>query len=204
MSQLLKVHPVNPQKRVLKVAVDALLRGGLVVYPTDTAYAVSCQIGDKAALERIVKLRRLDKHHQFTLACSDLRELGVYARVDNVGYRLLKRVTPGPFTFVLPATREVPKRLIHAKRRTIGIRVPEHAIAQQLIELMGQPIMTTTFRLPNEEYPFTTADEIYARAGKQVDVIIDGGPCSFELSTVVDLTGAGPEVMRQGKGELDL
>ena len=204
MSQLLAVHPQNPQKRLVQIAVDALVAGGLVVYPTDTAYAIGCHIGDKGALERIVALRRLDKRHQFTLACSDLRELGTYATVDNINYRLLKRVTPGPFTFVLRATREVPKRLVNAKRRTIGIRVPDHPIAQQLLELMGEPIMTTTLRLAGEEDPFTSAEEIYAEIGKQVDVVLDGGPCGVELSTVVDLTTPSPEILRQGKGELSL
>lgn len=202
MSQLLTVHPLNPQKRLLQIAVDTLHAGGLVVYPTDTAYAVGCHIGDKNALERIVALRRLDKKHQFTLACSDLSELGTYAAVDNINYRLLKRLTPGPFTFVLRATREVPKRLIDTKRRTIGIRVPDHPIAQQLLSLMGEPIMTTTLRLDGEEAPFTDAEEIHREIGKQVDVVIDGGTCSVEPSTVVDLTTHSPEILRQGKGDL--
>ena len=202
MSQLLTVHPLNPQKRLLQIAVDTLHAGGLVVYPTDTAYAVGCHIGDKNALERIVALRRLDKKHQFTLACSDLSELGTYAVVDNINYRLLKRVTPGPFTFVLRATREVPKRLIDTKRRTIGIRVPDHPIAQQLLALMGEPIMTTTLRLDGEEDPFTDAEEIHREIGKQVDVVLDGGTCSVEPSTVVDLTTHSPEILRQGKGDL--
>lgn len=204
MSQLLSVHPQNPQQRKLQLAVNALAEGGLVVYPTDTAYAIGCHIGDKSALERIMALRRLDKRHQFTLACSDLRELGVYARVDNANYRLLKRVTPGPFTFVLRATRDVPKRLIHAKRRTIGLRVPDHPIAAQLLALMGEPIMTTTLRLADEEHPLTDAQEIHERLGSQVDVVLDGGICGVELSTVVDLTGPNPEIIRQGKGELEI
>lgn len=204
MSQLLSVHPQNPQQRKLQLAVNALAEGGLVVYPTDTAYAIGCHIGDKSALERIMALRRLDKRHQFTLACSDLRELGVYARVDNANYRLLKRVTPGPFTFVLRATRDVPKRLIHAKRRTIGLRVPDHPIAAQLLALMGEPIMTTTLRLADEEHPLTDAQVIHERLGSQVDVVLDGGICGVELSTVVDLTGPNPEIIRQGKGELEI
>ncbi len=204
MSQLLSVHPQNPQQRKLQLAVNALAEGGLVVYPTDTAYAIGCHIGDKSALERIMALRRLDKRHQFTLACSDLRELGVYARVDNANYRLLKRVTPGPFTFVLRATRDVPKRLIHAKRRTIGLRVPDHPIAAQLLALMGEPIMTTTLRLADEEHPLTDAQVIHERLGSQVDVVLDGGICGVELSTVVDLTGPNPEIIRQGKGKLEI
>jgi tRNA threonylcarbamoyl adenosine modification protein (Sua5/YciO/YrdC/YwlC family) len=204
VSQLLSVHPQNPQQRKVQLAVNSLAVGGLVVYPTDTAYAIGCHIGDKSALERIMALRRLDKRHQFTLACSDLRELGVYARVDNANYRLLKRVTPGPFTFVLRATRDVPKRLIHAKRRTIGLRVPDHPIAAQLLALMGEPIMTTTLRLADEEHPLTDAQEIHERLGSQVDVVLDGGVCGVELSTVVDLTGPNPEIIRQGKGDLEI
>ena len=204
MTQLLKVHPENPQRRLLQVAVEALQRGGLVVYPTETAYAVACHIGDKSALERIVALRRLSKRHQFTLACRDLSEIATYARVDNSAYRLLKRYTPGPFTFVLRATREVPKRLVHEKRRTIGMRVPEHTIAQALLELMGEPLMTTTLRLPDDAYPLSDADEIYEKLSKVVDVVIDGGACGLESSTVVDLTDTPPVVLREGKGKIEL
>lgn len=203
MSQLLQVHPDNPQRRLVQIAADALHAGKLVVYPTDTAYALACHIGDKPAMERIVALRRLHKSHQFTLACRDLSELGVYARVDNTNYRLLKRATPGPFTFILPATKEVPKRLINEKRRTIGIRVPKHPVAELLLELMGEPIMTTTLRLFDAEVPLTDARDIHAQIGKQVDIIIDGGPCGEQVSTVVDLTGTAPEIVRQGVGDLD-
>ena len=204
MTQLLKVHPENPQRRLLQLAVDTLHRGGLVVYPTETTYALACHIGDKSALERIVALRRLPKRHQFTLACRDLSEIGTYARVDNSAYRFLKHYTPGPYTFVLGATREVPKRLVHEKRRTIGVRVPEHVIAQALLELMGEPLMTTTVRLPDDEYPLTDAEEIYERLSRQVDVIIDGGSCGLEQSTVVDLTDSPPTVLREGKGEIEV
>ena len=204
MTQLLNVHPDNPQRRLLQIAVDALHGGGLVVYPTETVYALACHIGDKSALARIVALRRLSKHHQFTLACRDLSEIGTYARVDNSAYRLLKRYTPGPFTFVLRATREVPKRLVHEKRRTIGVRVPEHNIAQDLLELMGEPLMTTTVRLPDDEYPLTDAQDIYDRLKRQVDVILDGGACGLETSTVVDLTDTPPTILREGKGSIEL
>jgi len=203
VSQLLNVHPENPQRRLVQLAVDALRAGGLVVYPTDTTYALGCHIGDKGALERIIALRRLHKSHQFTLACRDLSELGIYARVDNSSYRLLKRATPGPFTFVLKATKEVPKRLVHVKRRTIGIRLPDHPIAQLLLEMMGEPIMTTTCRMPGASEPYRQAQDIYADVGKRVDVVIDGGPCGVEVSTVVDLTGPQPQVVRVGTGELD-
>lgn len=203
MSELLQIHPENPQQRLLQRAVDALHAGKLVVYPTDSAYALACHIGDKQALERIVILRRLPKNHQFTLACRDLSELGTYARVDNASYRLLKRATPGPFTFILQASREVPKRLIHAKRRTIGIRVPSNPVAQVLLELMNEPIMTTTLRLSGAQELFTNAQDIEAELGNQVDVIVDGGYCTDALSTVVDLTGSTPEIVRQGVGDLD-
>jgi len=203
VSQLLEVHPQNPQRRLVQIAADALKAGGLVVYPTDTTYALACHIGDKNALERIVALRRLHKNHQFTLACRDLSELGTYARVDNANYRLLKRATPGPFTFILRATKEVPKRLVHVKQRTIGIRVPDHRVAQLLLELMGEPIMTTTLRMPDEDQPFYDALDINDELGRQVDVILDGGACGVEVSTVVDLTGPNPEIIRQGLGDLD-
>ncbi|XOV82940.1 MAG: L-threonylcarbamoyladenylate synthase [bacterium] len=207
MSQLLHVHPENPQRRLLQIAAQALADGGLVAYPTDTSYALACHIGDKRALDRIVALRRLSKNHQFTLACRDLSELGVYARVDNSSYRLLKRATPGPFTFILRASREVPKRLVHEKRRTIGIRVPDHPVAQMLLEIMGEPIMTTTLRLPEvngEAQPlFMDGEDIAQHLDKQLDVIIDAGACGLEESTVVDLTEDVPQLVRQGKGELD-
>ncbi len=203
MSQLLTIHPDNPQKRLLQIAADVLHRGGLVVYPTDTTYALGCHIGDKGALDKIIALRRLHKHHHFTLACRDLSELGTYARVDNVNYRLLKRVTPGPFTFILRATKEVPKRLVHQKTRTIGIRVPGNNITQTLLELMGEPIMTTTLRMPDAEEPLQDALDIQELLGKQVDVVLDGGLCGTEVSTVLDLTGPHPQVTRQGKGEIE-
>ena len=207
MSQLLHVHPENPQRRLLQIAAEALAGGALVAYPTDTCYALACHIGDKRALDRIIALRRLKKNHQFTLACRDLSELGVYARVDNSSYRLLKRATPGPFTFILRASKEVPKRLVHEKRRTIGIRVPDHPVAQMLLEIMGEPVMTTTLRLEDvdgqEQPPFIDGEDITARLGKQIDVVIDAGACGLEESTVIDLTEDVPQIVRQGKGELD-
>lgn len=203
MSQLLDIHPTHPQPRMIKLVAEILARGGVVVYPTDTAYALGCHLGDKAAVDRIVALRRLPKNHQFTLACRDLSELGTYARVDNVGYRLLRTATPGPFTFVLKATREVPRRLLHVKRKTIGIRVPDHAVAQAMLEVLGEPILTTTLRLPDEELPLQDPQVIYDRVGKQVDVVIDAGLATDDVSTVVDLTSAHPDILRQGAGELD-
>ena len=203
MNQLLNIHPENPQGRLLQIAVDKLRTGGVVAYPTDTSYALACHIGDKRALDRIIGIRRLDKRHHFTLACADLSMLGVFARVDNAQYRLLKRVTPGPYTFILRASREVPKRLIHERHRTIGIRVPDHRIAQALLRLMGEPLMTTTLQLPDDAAALIAGDEIAARIGKQVDVVLDGGYCDPQGSTVVDLSGDTPQVLRQGKASAD-
>jgi len=176
----------------------------LVVYPTDTTYALAWHLGDKNALDRVVNLRGLSKNHQFTLACRDLSELGSYAKVDNSAFRLLKRYTPGPFVFILPATREVPKRLLHPKRRTIGIRVPDNNIARDLLNLLDEPVLTTTLVPRDDQHPFADAQDIYDQMGNQVDVILDGGACGLEESTVVDLTGAQPEITRQGKGEIEL
>jgi len=202
VSQLLTIHPKNPQHRLLQIAVDVLNKGGLVVYPTDTSYALGCHIGDKQALAKIIALRRLSKKHQFTIACRDLSELGAYARVDNSSYRLLKRTTPGPFTFILRATKDVPKRLVHQKTRTIGIRVPDNEIALSLLQLMGEPIMTSTLRLPEAEAPLQDPLAICDVLGKQVDLVLDGGIGELNQSTVVDLSGPQAEVIRQGKGVL--
>lgn len=204
MGQRLHIHPDNPQQRLLQIAVDALRLGQLVVYPTDTTYALAWHLGDKNALDRVVNLRGLSKNHQFTLACRDLSELGSYAKVDNSAFRLLKRYTPGPFVFILPATREVPKRLLHPKRRTIGIRVPDNNIARDLLNLLDEPVLTTTLVPRDDQHPFADAQDIYDQMGNQVDVILDGGACGLEESTVVDLTGAQPEITRQGKGEIEL
>lgn len=203
MSQRLEVHPTHPQPRLLRMAAGILHGGGLLIYPTDTSYALACHMGDKQALERIVMLRRLPRNHQFTLTCRDLSELGTYARVDNPGYRVLKRYTPGPFTFVMRATREVPKRLVHAKRRTIGIRVPDHPVALALLEAMGEPLMTTSLRLPDDEQALCEPEEIWQKLGKQVDVFLDTGMGQDAVSTVLDLTHSTPEVLRKGIGELD-
>jgi tRNA threonylcarbamoyl adenosine modification protein (Sua5/YciO/YrdC/YwlC family) len=203
MPQLLSVHPTHPQKRLLNLAADEIRRGGLVVYPTDTTYAIGCHIGDKGALERIVRLRRLRDDHQFTLMCRDLSDLGTYARVDNASYRLLRRYTPGPFTFVLQATREVPRRLVHPKRRTIGLRVPANQIARELLETLAEPLMTTTLRLPEDEFPLQEASQILEKVGRLVDVVIDGGMGGLDPSTIVDLTESVAQVTRQGVGVFD-
>ncbi len=203
MSQFFSVHPTHPQQRLLKQAAEIVSRGGLVVYPTDTTYALGCHIGDKTALDRVRQIRRLDKHHDLTLVCRDLSELGTYARVDNSAYRILKRLTPGPFTFLLPATREVPRRLVHPKKKTIGLRVPDNPIALGLLEALGEPMMTTTMRLPEDELPLLDPEEIRERLEHLVDLVIDGGFAGVEPTTVVDLTVAGGEVIRAGAGEFD-
>lgn len=201
MSQFFSVHPTHPQQRLLSRAAEIVAAGGLVVYPTDTTYALGCQIGDKQALERIRLIRRLDDRHHFTLTCRDLSEIAIYARVNDANYRILKHYTPGPFTFLLPATREVPKRLVHPKRRTIGLRVPDHPIALGLLEALGGPMMTTTMQLPEDAFPLNDPEDVRDRIGNAVDVIIDGGTCGLEPTTVVDLTGDVPQVIRSGLGE---
>lgn len=201
MSQFFSVHPTHPQQRLLIRAAEIVAAGGLVVYPTDTTYALGCHLGDKQARERIRRLRRLDDRHHFTLTCRDLSEIATYARVNDANYRILKHCTPGPFTFLLPATREVPKRLVHPKRRTIGLRIPDHPIALGLLEALGEPMMTTTMQLPDDPFPLSDPEDIRERIGNAVDVIVDGGACGLEPTTVVDLTGDVPEVIRPGLGE---
>jgi tRNA threonylcarbamoyl adenosine modification protein (Sua5/YciO/YrdC/YwlC family) len=185
---------------LLARAAEIITDGGVVVYPTDTAYALGCHIGDKQSLDRIRQIRRLGDKHHFTLTCRDLSAISLYARVDDASYRILKHLTPGPFTFVLPATREVPRRLVHPKRKTIGLRIPDNAIALELLELLGQPMMTTTMRFPDEEVPLSDPEDIRAQLEQSVDLIIDGGPGELEPTTVVDLTGPAPLVTRQGAG----
>lgn len=205
MSEYVEIHPVNPQPRLLGAAVAALRRGGVIVYPTDSTYALGCRIGEKTALERIRAIRRLDDKHNFTLACPDLSNISTYAKVDNRAYRTLKAHTPGPYTFILNATREVPRMLQHPKRKTIGLRVPEHAITQALLAELGEPLMTTSLILPGDELPMTDPEEIRDRIGKLVDLIIDGGICGLEPSTVVDLSNEGSAtVVRRGLGDADV
>ena len=203
--QRLDVHPTHPQKRLLALAAKTLQAGELVIFPTETSYAIACHIGDKSALDRLTTLRRLPKEHQFTLICRDLSELGQYARVGNAAYRIIKRNTPGPFTFVLPATKDVPKRLVHPKKKTIGLRVPEHVVAHGLLEAMGEPLLTTTLRAANaaeDEGPLWDADEIRERLGKQIGMMLDVGQGLQEMSTIVDFTDEEPYIARQGLGEL--
>lgn len=201
MAQFFQIHPENPQHRLVIQAADIIRKGGVVVYPTDSAYALGCHIGDKDALERIRALRKLDKHHNFTLMCRDLSELATYARVGNQAFRLLKNHTPGAYTFILEATAEVPRRLMHPKRKTIGLRVPDNAIALALLEELGEPLMTSSLLLPGEGYPMTDPYEIRDSLEHHVDLVIDGGYCGLEPTTVVDLTTDSPELIRQGKGD---
>ncbi|HOY22835.1 MAG TPA: L-threonylcarbamoyladenylate synthase [Cellvibrio sp.] len=201
MAQFFQIHPENPQHRLIVQAADIIRKGGIVVYPTDSAYALGCHIGDKDALDRIRTMRQLDKHHNFTLMCRDLSELSTFARVDNAVYRLIKNHTPGAYTFILEATAEVPRRLLHPKRKTIGLRVPDNAIALALLEELGEPIMTSSLLMPGEEYPMTDPYDMRGPLEHSVDLIIDGGYCGLEPTTVIDLTGDAPELIRQGKGD---
>lgn len=201
MSQFFQIHAENPQARLVKQAVEIIRQGGVVVYPTDSSYALGCRIGDKAALDRIRQLRRLDDKHNFTLVCRDLSQLGEYAKVDTSAFRLLKAHTPGPYTFILDATREVPRMLLHPKRRTIGLRVPGNPIAHELLTELGEPLMSVSLILPGDEQPMSDPYEIRDRLQKLVDLIIDGGYGSLEASTVISLLGGEPEVLREGCGD---
>lgn len=204
MSQFFRIHPDNPQLRLINQAVDIVKKGGVIAYPTDSAYALGCHIGDKRALERICAIRRLDSNHNFTLICRDLSDLGVYAKVNNSAYRQIKAATPGPYTFILQATREVPRRLVHPKRKTIGLRVPANNICQELLTQLGEPMMTTTLILPGDQYPLTDPSEIREMLEHQVDLIIDGGFGGLESTTVVNLEEQVPEVIREGCGDLEV
>ncbi len=203
MSQFFHMHPDNPQPRLVRQAVEIIRNGGVIVMPTDSCYAIACHLDDKAAVERIRRVRDLDKHHNFTLICRDLSEIASYARVDNSAYRLLRARTPGPYTFLLRATATVPRRLQHPKRKTIGIRVPDHSIVSALLEEHGQPLMSSTLILPGSEFPETDAHDIREKLEHQVDLVIDGGHCGMEPTTVIDLVDAVPNVIRKGKGPAD-
>ena len=202
MARLIEVHPKDPQPRRVAEIVQIIREGGLIAYPTDSSYAFGCHIGDAKAMNRIHRIRRTDKHHNFTLVCSDLSEIGTYARVDNWAYRLIKALTPGPYTFILPATREVPKRLQNPKRRTIGLRVPDHPLVRAMLNSLGEPIMSSTLLLPGDEMPVTDPVEIDERIGSLVDAIVDSGPTGMEPTTVLDLTSGTVEVVRQGRGDV--
>lgn len=202
MTQYFQVHPKNPQARLIRQAVEIVRRGGVIAYPTDSSYALGCHIGDKDAMERIRRIRRLDEGHDFTLVCRDLSEVALYARVGNADYRILKANTPGPYTFILPATREVPRRLQNPRRKTIGLRIPEHVIAQALLAELGEPLMSATLTLPGEAQPLAEPDDIRARLEHDVDLVIDGGNCGWEPTTVVELIDGVARVTRSGKGDV--
>jgi len=201
MAQYFEVHPETPQQRLINQAVSILVGGGVVAYPTDSSYALGCRMGDKAAVDRIREIRRLESEHNFTLACKDLKDIGTYAKMENYAYRLLKSHTPGPYTFILRATREVPRRLQHPKRKTIGIRVPDHRTCQALLKTFEEPLMSVTLQLPGDELPLNDPEAIYHRIGKQIDAVIAGGATGGGASTVVDLTGEAAEVVREGVGD---
>lgn len=201
MSQFFQIHPQNPQLRLIKKAVEMIRDGAVIVYPTDSAYALGCHIGDKKALERIIRIRQLDAKHNFTLMCRDLSEISNYAKVSNNAYRLLNSHTPGPYTFILPATRDVPRRLQHPKKRTIGLRVPDHGITRALLNELNEPMMSTTLILPGDDMPMNDAEEIRERLEHEVELVIDGGHCHIEPTTVVDMTEDYPEITRMGRGD---
>ena len=201
MAQFFAIHPDNPQDRLIKQAADIVRGGGVVAYPTDSCYALGCQLGDKAAMERILNIRQIDQKHHLTLMCADLSELGTYAKVDNSQFRLLKATTPGSYTFILQASKEVPARTLHPKRKTIGLRVPDNTIALALLAELGEPLLSCTLMLPEDDEPLTDPYEIRDRLEHSVDAIIDGGWCGTEPTTVIDRTD-GIELVRQGKGDL--
>ncbi|MDG2048406.1 MAG: L-threonylcarbamoyladenylate synthase [Halioglobus sp.] len=201
MSQFYQIHPDNPQARLIRNAVDIIQKGGIVVYPTDSAYALGCHIGDKAALDRIRRIRKLDDKHNFTLVCRDLSEIATYATVNNASYRLLRHTTPGPYTFILQATNEVPRRLMHPKRKTVGLRVPDNAIAAALLADLGEPLMSVTLIMPRDEFPLTDPYDIRETLEHEVDLVIDGGYCGMEPTTIVDLADDRPVIVRAGKGD---
>ncbi|MEJ1298839.1 MAG: L-threonylcarbamoyladenylate synthase [Candidatus Sedimenticola sp. (ex Thyasira tokunagai)] len=204
MAQLFQIHPDNPQQRLISSAVEIIHSGGLVIYPTDSSYALGCHIGDKKAMERIRRIRKLDDKHNFTLVCRDLSEISTYAKVGNQHYRTMKTLTPGPYTFIHTATKQVPKRLQNPKRKTVGFRIPDNAIAQALLETLGEPLMSSTLILPGEDMPMTDPYEMRDLLGHEVDLVIDGGYCGMEATTVVGMEDEGAVVYRHGKGDSSL
>ena len=202
MAQLFSIHPTHPQPRLIRQAADIVRAGGVIVYPTDSCYALGCHIGDKAAAERLRRIRQVDETHHFTLVCRDLSDIANFAKVDNTQYRLLKTATPGAYTFLLEASREVPRRLAHPKRRTIGLRVPENVIAHALLAELGEPLLSTTLLLPDVDEPLNDAEEIRERLEHLVELVIDGGSCGIEPTSVIDMTHGEPEVVRVGAGSL--
>ena len=202
MSEYFYIHPDNPQLRLIKQSVEIINRGGIIIYPTDSSYAIGCHLDDKEAIDKIRRIRQVDKNHHFTLMCRDLSEISKYAMVDNINYRLLKAHTPGSYTFILEANREIPRRLKHPKRKTIGIRIPDNNIALALLEELDQPLISSTLILPNDEFPMTDPYQIQLFLENQVDLIIDGGYSGHEATTVIDLMQSPPEVLREGRGDI--
>jgi tRNA threonylcarbamoyl adenosine modification protein (Sua5/YciO/YrdC/YwlC family) len=202
MSQFFTLHPTHPEPRLIKRAVEIVRSGGVIAYPTDSCYALGCHIGDKAAMERIRKIRDVDERHHFTLMCRDLSEIGTFAKVNNAQYRLLKAHTPGSYTFILQATRELPRRLAHPKRATIGVRVPEHPVTHALLAELNEPMLSSTLMLPGDEGPLNDANEIRVRLNHDLDLILDGGACGIEPTSVIDLSDNDPILIRRGKGDV--
>jgi tRNA threonylcarbamoyl adenosine modification protein (Sua5/YciO/YrdC/YwlC family) len=204
MSQFFSLHPTHPETRLIKRAVEIVRAGGVIAYPTDSCYALGCHLGDKTAMERIRKIRDVDERHHFTLVCRDLSDIGTFAKVNNAQYRLLKAHTPGSYTFILEATRELPRRIAHPKRATVGVRVPEHVVALALLGELGEPLLSSTLMMPGEDRPLNDAQEIRVRLNHQLELILDGGACGVEPTTVIDLSGGEPVLVRRGKGNLDV
>ncbi len=203
MSQYFAVHPTHPQPRLIAQAAAIIRDGGVIAYPTDSCYAIGCQIGDKEAMQRLRNIRKVDDKHHLTLMCRDLSEIAAYAQVNNVQYRLLRKLTPGSYTFILQASREVPRRLLHPRRKTIGMRVPEHAVAHALLEALGEPLLSATLILPGDALPLNDAQEIRVRLEQALDLVLDAGSCGVDPTTMVDLTGAIPQLLRRGKGSVE-
>ncbi|MEV6522156.1 L-threonylcarbamoyladenylate synthase [Longispora sp. NPDC051575] len=201
MARYLDVHPDNPQARSISQVVDLIRGGGLVAYPTDSCFAFGCQMGNKAGLDRIREIRKLDDRHHFTLVCSDFAQLGQFVKISNSVFRLIKAATPGSYTFILPATREVPRRLLHPKKQTVGVRIPDHKVAQALLAELGEPLLSSTLLLPGDDEPMTNGWDIKERLDHQIDAVIDSGDCGVEPTTVVDLSGDEPEILRVGAGD---
>jgi tRNA threonylcarbamoyl adenosine modification protein (Sua5/YciO/YrdC/YwlC family) len=201
MAQFFQIHPDTPQPRLIRRSVEMLLEGGVIVYPTDSSYALGCQIGEKSAMERVRQIRGVDEKHNLTLVCRDLSEIATYARIDNQAFRLLKSLTPGPYTFIYGATKQVPRRLLHPKRKSIGIRLPDNAICRALLAELDQPILSTTLIPSGQELPLTDPYEMRDLLDRQVDLVIDGGFCGLDPTTVVDMTESPPRVVRAGKGD---
>ncbi len=202
MAEYLKLHPVDPQLRLIRRAAELVRCGGVIAYPTDSCYALGWHIGDKGALERVRRIRQADRHHHFTLVCANLAEVGRFARLDTWQFRILRACLPGPYTFLLRATRETPRRLQHARRRTIGVRIPDHPVPRLLLAELGEPLMSSTLILPSDLQPLTEGREIQARLEHEIDAVLDGGDCGIEPTTVVDLSVTPPVIVRKGKGDL--